>query len=228
MANLGTRHKLKQTMTLMALAGYALAAHAGRPITVDDAGVDEVGTGHIDAWVTRDAGSTQSYTVVPAYGIAKGFEIDGIMSRNTTDRVNTVGAQLKVLFTPTQKAGCNFGATLGAARSQGNGDTVNTPFVNGLLTCNQEAMALHVNAGASKPTGSKTLGSWGIAIEKEMVDSWTAHAEVFGQQQSKSTLQVGLKKSFEKLGVFSGWQLDGTVGRIDNATVYSLGTKFSF
>jgi hypothetical protein len=230
MANLGKTLKRKHTLALLGMLACAITAHAGRPLVVDDAGVDEVGAGHVDAWFTRDthAGSTNSFAVVPSYGISKGMELDAILSRNSTDHINTLGAQLKLLLTPTQKQGCNLGATLGAVRSTANSAGVNTAFLNGLFTCNEGDGALHINAGASKASAAKTLGSWGVALEKEIAASYTGHIELFGQQQSKPTVQLGVKKSFDKIGALSGWQLDGTVGRTDATMIYTLGTKLVF
>ena len=48
--------------TACALALLCTPAWAGRPLSVDDANVDDKGTGHVEAWFARGAGSTNGFT----------------------------------------------------------------------------------------------------------------------------------------------------------------------
>jgi hypothetical protein len=219
---MGMSNKFKQILGIALAVCAATNAHAGRPLLVDDANVDEPQTGHVEAWFLRDVDGSNTYTVSPAYSPMKNLELDALLSRNATQRVNSVGLQLKALFTEPKKQGCNVGGTIGVTRSQDGSTSTNLPYVNGLLTCHQGETAFHANAGANKPEGSKTLGTWGIAVEHEWLSEFTVHAEVFGQQQSKPTFQIGAKQEW------GNFQLDGTVGRIDGKNLYTLGVKWSF
>ena len=219
---MGTTVSFKHLVCCVSLACIAANAQAGRPLSVDDANVDDAQTGHIEAWVSRDINGANAYTVAPAYALSKSLELDALLSRDTTQRVNTAALQLKALFTQPQKEGCNVGGTIGVARSRGDNASINTPYLNGLFTCNQGETAFHANAGASKPEGSKTLGTWGVALEHEWASEFSVHAEVFGQQQSKPTFQVGAKKEW------GNFQLDATAGRNDGKNLYSVGVKWSF
>ena len=96
------------------------------------------------------------------------------------------------------------------------------PFVNGLLSCNGDWGSVHLNAGATRPPGSDTLGTWGIAVERGF-GAWTAHLESFGQAGGSPALQVGLRTQVAK-----GVQGDATAGRVNGDTVLSLGMKFQF
>ncbi len=222
---MGMKDKLpSQIFCAMALASLCVSAYAGRPLGVDDANVDDSGTGHVEAWASRDANGANAFNLAPAYAPLKNIELDALFSRNTTNRVNTATLQIKALFTEPQKQGCNFGGSLGVARTEGSGLTqsFSTPYVNGIMSCNQGDFAFHTNLGANRPDGARTLASWGLALEETVGKDFSGHIEIFGQQESKSTVQFGLKKQLDKL------QIDGTVGRTDGKSLYTLGVKFTF
>ena len=45
----------------------AWPAHAGRPLSVDDAGVDEVGQGHVEVWWEGQRGQPGTVYMAPAF-----------------------------------------------------------------------------------------------------------------------------------------------------------------
>jgi hypothetical protein len=196
------------------------ACLAGRPLTVDDANVNDTGAGHVETWVARQSGGNRTWTVAPAYAVADGIELGAAWTRDTTQGISTTAVQAKFRLTPAQRDACNLGAVVGAARSDDGSGT--TPYVNALANCNSDAGALHLNLGANRPSGSKTLRTWGLAVERE-VGSLTAHAEYFGQEKSAPTLQFGLRTELVK-----DVQIDGTVGRSSGDTLLSVGLKFQF
>lgn len=196
------------------------ACLAGRPLTVDDANVNDAGTGHVETWFSRQPGDVNVWTVAPAYGLMDGMEIGASWASDTTSHVTTSAVQAKFRLTPSRKTGCNAGAVLGVA--QANDGSENTPYMNGLLTCNREASAVHLNLGATRPSGGPSLGTWGLAIEREL-GPVTAHAEYFGQEQAKPTVQVGARRE-----VFKNMAVDATLGQTNDQSLYSLGIKFMF
>ncbi len=222
----------KRAMTALAVAAslWVSSSHAGRPLTVDDANVNDVGVGHVETWFERQADGSRLWTVAPAYGLANGIEIGASAARDTTNRLNTLAVQAKFRLTPSQQDGCNAGAVIGIAQTRGGGigsggggDTsINTPYLNGLLTCNLPVGALHLNLGANRPTGSRTLTTWGIAFEREF-GAVTAHAEYFGQTHSAPTFQIGARTDIAK-----NIQIDATLGRNHSTSVFSLGFKVGF
>lgn len=193
---------------------------AGRPLAVDDANVNEVGAGHVETWYARQPGGVNAWTVAPAYGLTEGVEIAASWARDATNKVNTTALQAKFRLTPSLKNGCNVGAVIGA--SQPNDGSDNTPYINGLLSCNGDAGSLHLNLGANHPPGGPTLNTWGLAFEREF-GAMTAHVEYFGQDQSKPTFQLGLRTELLK-----NVQIDGTVGHSSGDALFSLGLKFQF
>lgn len=196
------------------------AAWAGRPLSVDDTGVNELGHGHVETWFTRTAGPSRSLIVAPAYTPIEGLEISGAYTRDTTTPANSMAVMARWRITPTQDAGCNVGASASLSKTQG--ETGNTPSVNGMLTCNFALATVHMNLGATRSPGESTAMTWGVALEHKFGDV-TAHIETFGQQGAKTTLQVGARYEIVK-----DIQLDGTLGRNDGQNLLSIGLKFQF
>jgi hypothetical protein len=196
-------------------------AHAGRPLSVDDAGTNARGEGHVEAWASRSRGAT-TWNLSPAYAIADGLEISATASRDTTNRITGTAAQLKWLATPSREAGCNVGLSGGGARSSGGGASERAAFVNGIVTCNGAWGSVHANLGANRPSGESASRTWGVALERP-VRHITPHVEWFGAKGSKPTVQVGARGDIAK-----NLQLDGTYGRSDGESLYSLGVKLRF
>lgn len=194
---------------------------AGRPLTVDDAGTNAKGEGHVETWFARIE-ENRSLNLAPAYAFAEGLEFGALLARDTTNKITTTGAQLKWLITPSREHGCNAGVAFGAARATGNGDSANGAFVNGLFSCNAGPNHLHLNLGSAKVSDASATTTWGVAFERE-VGAVTPHVEWFGAKGAKPTIQVGARGDIAK-----GLQLDGTLGRSDGRTVYSAGLKFKF
>ncbi len=203
------------------LAGVSLPVLAGRPLTVDDAGTNAKGEGHIEVWTARGEGN-RSLNLAPAYAIADGLELGALLARDTTNRITTAGAQLKWLVTPSEEQGCNAGVAFGAARATGGDASANAAFLNGLFSCNAGPSHLHLNLGSTKVSDESAITTWGVAFERD-AGAVTPHIEWFGAEGSKPTIQLGVRGDIAK-----GLQLDGTLGRNDDRTLYSVGVKFRF
>ncbi len=210
---------MKNLLLLVAATAAALPALAGRPLTVDDANVNDPGHGHVEAWYARAPGRLHTWTVAPAFAPIDGLELGAAFSRDRTTPQSTEAVQAKWRITPAQDAGCNVGAVLGASHTRGTG---RTPYLNGLMTCNSDWGASHFNLGANRAPGASTLATWGVAHEREF-GAVTAHVEAFGQRRVKPTVQIGARTEIAK-----GLQLDGTVGRGNRETLVSVGIKASF
>jgi hypothetical protein len=207
--------------TLAIALSSALVAHAGRPLAVDDANVNDKGAGHVEAWVARDTSKSNVLNLAPAYAPIDGLEISGVLSRDTTNRVNAQSVQAKWRITPSKENGCNVAAVLGVSRVSGGGG--NATYVSGNLSCNGLGpVNVHANLGANKAKNVSAVGTWGVAAELPL-GSWTPHAEVFGAEGSKATAQLGARTQLTK-----ELQLDGNVSRNDGQTAYSIGIKYQF
>ena len=215
--------KSKHLSTLLPLALGLLAshAHAGRPLAVDDANVNEKGAGHVEVWVAQDSDKINTWNVAPAFAPVEGVEI-GVSYAKARKGGNAEQAiQAKWRITPSQENGCNVAATLGSVHEKTVGSS---PYLVGIMTCNTALGGIHVNLTRHQPKGEENFTSWGVAFEHPM-GSFTPHIEAFGDQGAKPTLQVGVKTE-----IAPGWQLDATVGRErqTQANVFSLGFKYAF
>lgn len=214
-------HTLRPSFAIgFACTLLSTAAWAGRPLSVDDADVNEVGHGHVEMWFERTLGPSRSLIVAPAYSPIEGIEIAAAVARDTTASSTSMAIQAKWRITPVQENGCNFGASASLAKTRG--ESGNTTAVTGLMTCNVPMGAVNVNVGALRAAGASTVATWGLSLSRAFGDI-TGHVEAFGQQQGKTTLQVGARYDIAK-----NIQLDGTVGRGDGQTLYSAGMKFGF
>jgi len=207
-------------LALAASALFAGPSWAGRPLSVDDANVNDVGAGHVEMYYARQPGYANNWTVAPAYGIAEGIEIGLAVARDATNDTSTNTVQAKFRFTASKKDGCNVGASVGA--SQANNGQENTPFVNGLMSCNKEYGSLHVNLGSNSPPQGPSLGTWGVALEREF-GAYTGHMEMFGQENGSPTFAVGVRTE-----VVKNIQIDGSAGRVNGESVLSVGLKYMF
>ena len=214
-------HTLRPSFAIgFACTLLSTAAWAGRPLSVDDADVNEVGHGHVEMWFERTLGPSRSLIVAPAYSPIEGIEIAAAVARDTTASSTSMAVQAKWRITPVQESGRNFGASASLAKTRGESD--NTTAVTGLMTCNVPIGAVNVNVGALRAAGVSTVATWGLSLSRAFGDI-TGHVEAFGQQQGKTTLQVGARYDIAK-----NIQLDGTVGRGDGQTLYSAGMKVGF
>jgi hypothetical protein len=206
----------------LCVLGVAMAgsAWAGRPLTVDDADVPEVGSGQLETWYARPAGRERVWTTSVGVGVLDWLELGGAVERDFAGPESTTSLQLKMRLTPVREGGCNFGALVG--RSHLRRERGDATYLTGLFTCDLQGGPLHVNLGATRPDGGGTAKTWGVAKEFEF-DAVTAHVEVFGQQHGKPTWQMGLRRELVK-----NVQLDGTLGRSERKTVFSVGLRLGF
>jgi len=206
-------------VVLMALSA-SIPSFAGRPLTVDDASVNDTGDGHIEAWWTRSPNGVRSWTVAPAYAPVDNIELGAGISREQFTGIQTQNIQAKFRITPSQENGCNFGAVLGYARTDAESSK---PYVNGLLSCNNPTLgSLHTNVGALNVSGSERVRTWGLAWERAYGEV-TVHIEKFGMQNEKPTVAAGLR-----FNVMEDLQLDTSVGRTNKQNIVTVGLKWMF
>ena len=193
---------------------------AGRPLTVDDANVNDTGDGHVEAWWTRSPNGVRSWTVAPAYAPVDNIELGAGIARAQFSGIQTQNIQAKFRLSPTQENGCNFGAVAGYARVDGQSSQ---PYVNGLFSCNHPSMgSLHTNLGALNFSSSQRVRTWGVAWERAYGEV-TVHIEKFGMEHEKPTTAGGLR-----FNVMEDLQLDTSVGRTNKNNIFTLGLKWMF
>lgn len=198
----------------------SMPSFAGRPLTVDDASVNDAGDGHVEAWWTRSPNGVRSWTVAPAYAPVENIELGAGIAREQFTGIQTQNIQAKFRITPTQENGCNFGAVLGSARVEGDSFK---PYVNGLFSCNSSTLgSFHTNVGALDVSSSQRVRTWGLAWERAYGEV-TVHIEKFGMKNEKSTIATGLR-----FDVMEDLQLDTSVGRANKQNIVTIGLKWMF
>ena len=196
------------------------SAHAGRPLTVDDANVNETGAGHVETWWARTADGNRSWNVAPAYAPVEGIELGAGMTRELRTGHITQNIQAKFRITPSQDNGCNVGAVAGYSRGTGE---ASLPYINALFTCNNQTLgSLHTNLGALNVSSSQRVRTWGVAWERPYGDV-TVHIETFGLENDKPTWATGAR-----FNVLPDLQLDTSLGRTQQKNVLTLGFKWMF
>lgn len=115
----------------------AWSAHAGRPLSVDDAGVDEVGHGHVEVWWEGQRGQPGTVYMAPAFTPMAGLELGAVLARDRNERHTLQGVQAKWLWSPAQEQGCNAGSSAGVVhRRQGAGQSAGSVVALNLIgTC---------------------------------------------------------------------------------------------
>ena len=207
---------------LMCLLGLScvIHVHAGRPLTVDDANVNEEGEGQLEGWWSRAPNGSRSWTVAPAYAPVDHMELGAGIAREQGSGLETSSLQAKFRLTPSQENGCNWGAVVGAARTTGE---TSKGYVNALFSCNHPAWgSLHTNLGSFDISSSQRTGTWGVAWERAY-GPITAHVEWFGQQHDKPTWATGLRTN-----ILPNLQLDTSAGRKAGQNLVTIGTKWMF
>lgn len=207
--------------TAIVLALSNPSVQAGRPLTVDDANVNDKGAGHVEIWVARDSEKINTWNVAPAFAPVDGVEIGVSYAKARKTGTAEQAIQAKWRITPSQDNGCNVASTLGTMHKKNVG---NSPYLVGILTCNSALGAIHVNVTRHNPKDEKSFNSWGVAFERPM-GTVTPHIEAFADQGQKANVQLGAKTE-----IAEGLQLDATIGRDrqNRANVFSLGIKQAF
>ncbi|MDA8447690.1 hypothetical protein [Paracidovorax valerianellae] len=207
---------------LAAIAATTLPAHAGRPLTVDDAGVNAPGEGHVELWwegVHHDRGAVY---LAPAYAplALPGLEMGALLARDLDGRATLQSVVAKWQWTPPPEQGCHAASSVALWHT--HREPRSTLALGMIGTCTASWGAVHTNVGTLRAPDHRWLPTWGAAIES----TWgaiTAHVEAFGQRGGPPTYQTGALWEWTP-----GWQLDGVIGRRQGKTLLSLGVKRSF
>lgn len=206
--------------TAAAALAIALPAEAGRPLSVDDAGVAEPAGGQLEAWWEGARGARGSAYLAPAYAPWQGIELGGVLVRDRDGHATLHGLQAKWLWSPSRDEGCNAASSVGVVHTRHT--THNTLALTLIGTCATPWGALHANLGALRMPERHWAPTWGFAVERAF-GPVTVHAEAFGQRGSAPTFQTGARWEWAPQ-----WQVDGSIGRQQGRTLLSAGIRRGF
>ena len=211
---------MKKSLTLLAISLLSASAHAGRPLSVDDANVNEKGVAHIETFWSRGADGSRTFTVAPTYSPIPGLDLTAVDTRTAAGGPHSQTLQAKLQVTAVQDKGCYFAWVLGATIWQ-KGDGQKS-FVAANGSCNIFGGSIHSSLMSTRNIEGKNEPSLGLAWEQNFGE-WTGHIESVAQRASKPLVGIGLRKD-----VMPGLQLDGTWGKQGGKAVFSLGSKYMF
>jgi hypothetical protein len=217
------------TSVSIGLLAATLSALAGRPLSVEDAGVNELAQCQVESWFSRTSGAGTSLVVAPACGVMPGvelgLEVDAPRHTSTTD----AGRGLALKWVPewAQYGDWKLGAKLsvGSDMPAGSGQWQSAPTsVLGIATYSlNEQWTAHVNVGLDvehHPRDRKANA--GLALVWTPHERWLVFAELTGTEQQSATRGAGARYWLipEVLG------LDATLSKanaVKDSTNWTLG-----
>lgn len=176
------------TWTVLAVALLtATAAHAGRPLSTDDAGTTPAGECLIETWIERGDDSTGG-VLAPACGVADGVEVGLEASRTTPDGGVRFGAGAAMKWVPAAgamttpwgeaQAGLKLGLGADRLRSGGWGGTATSALLL-LSTTPVDSLTLHANLGPLHDRDSGLNATLlNLAAVWTPTDDWLLFAEL--------------------------------------------------
>jgi hypothetical protein len=193
-----------------------VCAHAGRPMTVDDAAIAAPGQCQLETYA-QHAQHYDEYWATPACNVGGDWElaVGGAWADDTAGphsrTVHFGRVQAKTAFKPLETDGWGLGLVLAdqfrTGRS-GDGDlSANVPLS---FSLRGDAVLVHVNLGVMRPADAlRSNATWGSGAEFKLGERDSLTAEVYGQQRAGSRYQFGLAHAL----IPDHLQIDATWGR---------------
>ncbi|MBH1986288.1 MAG: hypothetical protein I8H76_03060 [Burkholderiales bacterium] len=184
---------------ITALLGAPGEAGAARPLTTDDAGVNEPGTCQVEAWRDQDRGAHHHH-VAPACGVVTGVElgVEGVWSAPRDEQAQGRGLALKWVPAWARLDAIQFGLKLGVssqkepgARQWGAGQSTALVLASMPL---HEHWDLHLNAGHLHRTDQQGVDTaYAAALVWRPHPRWQLGAEVLGNLQTSAQKSLSLR-----------------------------------
>ncbi len=221
---------LRIALALSAL-GMASTSFAGRPLSVEDAGVNPLGQCQLESWVDQTS-QELGLVLAPACGVVEGLElgIEFDIPRHKSKR--DAGRAVALKWAPVDFAGPNwsFGAKLAISQVKLAGESSwrsGATSLQGIASYNVATnWTAHVNLGVDMVRNpSEALGTVGAAAVWTPHKNWLFFAEVSGAEKDTATRTMGTRFWLmpDELG------LDLTAGRANGRhepTAYTLGVSW--
>ncbi|MYM22514.1 hypothetical protein GTP46_07645 [Duganella sp. FT135W] len=176
------------------LAYATLPAHAGRPMTVDDAAIVDPGQCQLETYALR-ADEVREFWATPACNVGGTWELaaGGAWMEDNRRTMHYGRLQAKTVFKTLDPGGWGIGLVLANQFRSGrglDGDlSANMPLS---FSLRDDSVLLHLNAGVVRmQSRRRTDASWGIGAEFKLSERNSLTAETFGRQRSGSRYQVG-------------------------------------
>ena len=223
-------------LACLLLLAACCAAHAGRPLVTDDAGVIEAARCEVESYLGRTSAPGEPAVRAGSAQLACGVGADTQLAlqvlRSGPDggRANDLVLNGKTAFAARDPAAFALAWALTDAPSPGHGRRIERAFVNGIATLALgERSRLHANLGWSrKRAGAASTTSWALAIESAATDRLDLMAETFADDRDHDPwLQVAARWAVipGRWFIDASWGMQAAAGRPKAAT---LGLKLAF
>ena len=171
------------------------SAHAARPLTVDDTGVNDIGTCQLESWRDHEHGSRHLH-IAPTCGVLPGLELNLELVRSMPSSEQSQGRFLGFRWIPAsaQWGGWQFGMKAGWLQEK---PAEQTRWQDGnwsaaLMASRplSDSVTLLVNLGHTHLTDQQQkLTTHGVALMWHFSPRWMLYAEALGD--TRHTVQKG-------------------------------------
>ena len=187
-------------LTLVAILA-ATPAHAGRPLSTEDASALGDKVCQVEAWVDKYRDATQAW-LVPACNFGGGIEWQFGAARTREDGRSAFSEayfQAKTVLRSLDQSPWGVGVVAGVTRKplaeSHRGWSNPYLLVPVTFTLGEEAL-LHANVGAGHDRAERrTVALWGVAVEAPMAPRTHFVAEAFGENARTPFIRAGLRFS---------------------------------
>ena len=198
-----TADSIKESTRLWVCALGLLAtgwpAWAGRPVSTDDASVNDRGTCQLEAWMER-VHEVRHTHLAPACGVLDGLELGAEWDNPAPSHVEPLGMTASVKWAPESLAwrGWRFGAKTGFTSEKPPGDP-ERHFSRWMALAIasypvDDRWTVHLNLGhARDKVQSESATAYGGALVYAMNDRAQAFAEWMGDSRTAATRAVGMR-----------------------------------
>jgi hypothetical protein len=219
-----------------ALLFGAGAAHAGRPLQTEDAGVIERGACESEGFVQRQSADAEPSVRVGSLQLSCGLPANtqlGVQfqrERASGEHGDSWGVVGKTALVPlaADSAGLTLAYGVRALRASGSSLRYADHFLNLVTTVPTGPWLLHGNLGTAHDHLARLDSTtWGAALERTDIGGFDAMAEVYGDDRAAPWWNLGLRYTAFAARLF----IDASYGRqIDSARarLVSVGFKYAF
>jgi hypothetical protein len=184
------------TVLALACAMTMAGAHAGRPMTVEDAAIADASSCQLESWVQNNRASTE-YWALSGCNFSGNLELSLGAAHISGEYGNhpTAILQGKTLFKPLTPDGWGVGLVFGNQFQLGSrfiGDLyANVPVS---FSFQDDRYIVHANMGwLHEKAAERHAMTWGLGAETKLTERTTLTTETFGQQRDKPFFQFGVK-----------------------------------
>ncbi len=193
------KESTRRWVCALGLLATGWPAWAGRPVSTDDASVNERGVCQLEAWSDR-AHEVRHGHLAPACGVLDGLELGAEWDAPTPSSIDPHSLSASVKWAPEYLSwrGWRFGAKAGATSEKAPGASErHFSHWSALALASypiDDRWTIHLNVGHAHPklTSEKTI-TYGGAVVYAINDRTLAFAEWLGDSRTPATRAMGVR-----------------------------------